>query len=229
HPAVASAVVAARGSGSEAELAAYVIPHGVPVAAPALRQFLAHKLPAYMVPSTVTILEAFPLTANGKVDRQALPEPTRERSDQHELVPPRTALEKRLTAIWERELGINPIGITDNFLDLGVTSMVAASLFAAIEQDLGDDLPLGAFSGSPTTSRRCGKCTQGGPGAWLAIALARSSHSRWCSDSSPTGRRSSSWRCSTVRAQHGFEDGAGMETSRLNVLCCRHPCALPAV
>src|SRR5207244_4297404 len=119
HPAVASAVVAARGSASEAELAAYVIPDGVPVAAPALRQFLAHKLPAYMVPSTVTILEAFPLTANGKVDRQALPEPTRERSDQHELVPPRTALEKQLTVIWERELGINPIGVTDNFFDLG--------------------------------------------------------------------------------------------------------------
>src|SRR5207244_5707251 len=150
HPAVASAVVAARGSGSEAELAAYVIPHGVPVAAPALRQFLAHKLPAYMVPSTVTILEAFPLTANGKVDRQALPEPTRERSDQHELVPPRTALEKQLAAIWERELGINPIGVTDNFFDLGVTSIVAASLFAAIEHDLGDDLPLGAIFKAPT-------------------------------------------------------------------------------
>jgi amino acid adenylation domain-containing protein len=150
HPAVANAVVVPRGSGGEAELAAYVIPQGVPVAAAALRQFLAQKLPAYMVPSTVTILEALPLTANGKVDRQALPEPTRLRSDQRELVPPRTALETKLAAIWERELGINPIGVTDNFFDLGVTSIVAASLFAAIEHDLGDNLQLGAIFRAPT-------------------------------------------------------------------------------
>jgi amino acid adenylation domain-containing protein len=150
HPAVASAVVTARRSGAEAELAAYVIAKGVPVAAPALRDFLAHKLPAYMVPSTVTALEAFPLTANGKLDRNALPEPTRERSDQRELVAPRTALEKKLAAIWERELGINPIGVTDNFFDLGATSILAASLFAAIERDLGDTLPLGAIFRAPT-------------------------------------------------------------------------------
>jgi amino acid adenylation domain-containing protein len=150
HPAVASAVVTARRSGAEAELAAYVIAKGVPVAAPALRQYLAHKLPAYMVPSTVTILDAFPLTANGKLDRNALPEPMRERSDQRELVAPRTALEKKLAAIWERELGINPIGVTDNFFDLGVTSILAASLFAAIEHELGDTLPLGAIFTAPT-------------------------------------------------------------------------------
>ena len=76
HPAVASAVVAARGTGADAELAAYVIPRGVPVAALGLRQYLTQKLPDYMVPSTVTSLEAFPQTPNGKVDRKALPEPT---------------------------------------------------------------------------------------------------------------------------------------------------------
>jgi amino acid adenylation domain-containing protein len=150
HPAVASAVVATRGSRAEAELAAYVIPAGVAVSAPSLRQFLAQELPAYMVPSTVTTLQAFPLTANGKVDRNALPEPTRERSDQRELVTPRTALEMKLAAIWERELGISPIGMTDNFFDLGVTSIVAASLFAAIERELGDNLPLGAIFKAPT-------------------------------------------------------------------------------
>ena len=150
HPAVGSAVVVARGSAADAELAAYVIPHGVPVAAHALRQYLTTKLPAYMVPSTVTTLDAFPLTPNGKVDRKALPEPTRERSGDHELVAPRTPLEERLAAIWERELGISPIGVTDNFFDLGVTSIVAATLFAAIEHALGDDLPLGAIFRAPT-------------------------------------------------------------------------------
>jgi amino acid adenylation domain-containing protein len=150
HEAVASAVVVARGGDADAELAAYVIPAGVPVGAHALRQYLGQTLPAYMVPSTVTSLAEFPLTPNGKVDRKALPEPTRERSEDHELVAPRTDLERRLTAIWERELDIHPVGVTDNFFDLGVTSIVAATLFAAIEHELGNELPLGAIFRAPT-------------------------------------------------------------------------------
>ncbi len=150
HPAVGSAVVVALGSGAEAELAAYVILRGVPVGPQALRQFLTGKLPAYMVPSTVTALEGFPLTPNGKVDRKALPAPTRERSAERELVGPRTPLEQRLVAIWERELDIRPIGVTDNFFDLGVTSIVGATLFAAIEHEMGDRLPLGAIFRAPT-------------------------------------------------------------------------------
>ena len=150
HPAVASAVVVARNTDAEAELAAYVVPHGIPVAANALRRFLAQKLPGYMVPSTVTTLKAFPVTPNGKIDRNALPEPSRERSEEHEFVAPRSPLERRLAAIWERELGVSPIGMTDNFFDLGVTSIVAANLFAAIERELGDRLPLGAIFRAPS-------------------------------------------------------------------------------
>lgn len=150
HPGVAEAVVVARGSGAEAELAAYVLPSGTPVAAHELRRFVAQTVPAYMVPSTVTTLDAFPLTPNGKVDRKALPEPTRERSDESELVAAQTPLQRRLAEIWERVLDIRPIGIADNFFDLGVTSIVAASLFAAIEHDLGDNLPLGAIFRAPT-------------------------------------------------------------------------------
>jgi thioesterase domain-containing protein len=106
-----------------------------------------------MVPSTVTTLEAFPLTPNGKVDRKALPDPVRERSGAHELIAPRTTLERRLAAIWERELEITPIGVTDDFFDLGVTSIVAATLFAAIERDLGDSLALGAIFRAPTIEK----------------------------------------------------------------------------
>ncbi len=156
HPAVGGAVVVARGNDASAELAAYVILRGIPVAALGLRQFLAQKLPTYMVPSTVTALEAFPLTPNGKIDRKALPEPTRERSEERELVAPRTPLEQRLASTWERELGISPIGVTDNFFDLGVTSIVAASLFAAIEHELGDSLPLGAIFRAPTIEALAG-------------------------------------------------------------------------
>ncbi len=150
HPGIVEAVVVARGSGAEAELAAYVTAQGEAVPAHELRQYLGESLPAYMVPSTVTTLEAFPLTPNGKVDRKALPEPVRERSSEHELIAPRTDMERRLVSTWERELDIHPIGVTDNFFDLGVTSIVAATLFAAIERDLGDSLPLGAIFRAPT-------------------------------------------------------------------------------
>jgi thioesterase domain-containing protein len=106
-----------------------------------------------MVPSTVTLLGELPLTPNGKVDRKALPEPSRVRSADRELVEPQTPLERRLTGIWERELGIERIGVTDNFFDLGVRSIVAAGLFAAIEREIGDSLPLGAIFRAPTIER----------------------------------------------------------------------------
>jgi amino acid adenylation domain-containing protein len=150
HPGVADAVLVALGSGAEAELAAYVTATNAPVPALELRQFLAQTLPAYMVPSTVTTLPAFPLTPNGKVDRKALPDPMRERAGEQPLVAARTPLEQRLATVWERQLGIHPIGVTDNFFDLGVTSIVAANLFASIERDLGDSLPLGAIFRAPT-------------------------------------------------------------------------------
>jgi amino acid adenylation domain-containing protein len=151
HPAVKEAVVVARGQEStQGELAAYVVPSGIPVGADALRRFLMQRLPDYMVPSTVTVLGSLPLTPNGKIDRKALPEPQRGRLASTEATAPRTELEQRLTAIWERELGIEPIGVTDDFFDLGVTSIVAATLFAAIEHELGGKLPLGAIFRAPT-------------------------------------------------------------------------------
>jgi amino acid adenylation domain-containing protein len=152
HPDVADAVVVARGEGASAELAAYVVPKQA-VAAYELREYAAEKLPVYMVPSTVTPLGAFPLTPNGKVDRKALPEPTRSRSADRELVEPRTELEQRLATIWQRELGIEKIGVSDNFFDLGVRSIVAASLFAAIEHEIGNNLPLGAIFRAPTIEK----------------------------------------------------------------------------
>lgn len=161
HPAVVDAVVVARGSGAESELAAYVTPAGEPAPAHELRRFLGQTLPDYMVPSTVTTLEAFPLTPNGKVDRKALPEPTRERSGEHELIAPRSRLERKLAAIWERELDIHPIGVTDDFFDLGVTSILAATLFAAIEHDLADNLALGAIFKAPTIEKLARLIEQG--------------------------------------------------------------------
>jgi amino acid adenylation domain-containing protein len=172
HPQVAEAVVVARtAAGGEAELAAYVIPAGSePAAARELREFAGRSLPSYMVPLTVTTMEAFPLTPNGKVDRKALPEPNRERASDRELVAPRTGLEQQLLDIWERELGISPIGVTDNFFDLGVTSVVAATLFAAIEHELGNQLPLGAIFRAPTIEALAGLLESDPRGArWTSL------------------------------------------------------------
>jgi amino acid adenylation domain-containing protein len=170
HPGVVEAVVVAHGSGADAELAGYVTTQGEPIPTHELRQYLGETVPAYMVPSTITTLKAFPLTPNGKVDRKALPEPVRERSSGHELIAPRTEMEHRLASTWERELGIHPIGVTDNFFDLGVNSIVAATLFAAIERDLGNGLPLGAIFRAPTIETLA-KLIEDGPGAsrWTSL------------------------------------------------------------
>ncbi len=172
HPGIAEAVVVARPGedGGEAELAAYVIPTAEPVAGHALRAHAATSLPAYMVPLTVTTLEAFPLTPNGKVDRNALPAPSRQRSSERELVGPRTDLERQLVAIWEEQLGIHPIGVRDNFFDLGVSSITAATLFATIEHELGGRLPLGAIFRAPTVEQLAALIAEDAPGSrWTSL------------------------------------------------------------
>ena len=148
---VAAAVAVVREDvPGDPRLAAYVVP--VPDAKPmpgALRRALTDVLPAYMVPSAIVVVDELPLTPNGKVDRKALPAPTFER-ESDSYVPPRTELEKRLVGIWESEVGIRPIGVTDDFFDLGLTSIVAARLFARLDRELGRNLPLGALFQAPT-------------------------------------------------------------------------------
>jgi thioesterase domain-containing protein/acyl carrier protein len=150
HESVQRAVCVARDDGEGLELVAYVVPRGIPVAPAHLRRYVAAHLPPYMVPKAIIALPAFPLTPNGKVDRKGLPAPARERLLTDEVVAPRTPLERKLVAIWEHVLDIRPIGVTDNFFDLGATSIAAARLFAQIEHELGDSLPLGAAFRAPT-------------------------------------------------------------------------------
>jgi aspartate racemase len=106
-----------------------------------------------MVPSAVVTLSSFPLTPNGKIDRNALPAPSFERDETSSYIAPRTALETRLVKIWERVLGIHPVGVRDDFFELGVTSFVAAQLFAKIEREIGKSLPLGAVFQAPSVER----------------------------------------------------------------------------
>jgi len=108
-----------------------------------LRDFLKQKLPDYMIPSAFVLLETLPLTPNGKIDRRALPAPDQTRLEpEGTFVAPRDELERQLTKIWEKVLGIQPIGVRDNFFDLGGHSLLAVKLFAQIEKTMGKTLPL---------------------------------------------------------------------------------------
>jgi amino acid adenylation domain-containing protein len=154
HPNVRDVVVAAvEETPGDARLIAYVVPRGRAPSAGELRAAAARTLPGYMVPSAIVTLEAFPLTPNGKVDRKALPAPTYERAGDREFAGPRTPLERSLVAIWEDELGVRPIGVTDDFFDLGATSIVAARLFARIEKELGRGLPVAPVFQAPTVEQ----------------------------------------------------------------------------
>jgi amino acid adenylation domain-containing protein/FkbH-like protein len=119
-----------------------------------LRAFLAAQLPDYMVPSAFVQLEALPLTPNGKVDRRALPEPDHGRlSQEKKYASPRDAIELELTRIWESVLGIEGVGIEDQFFDLGGHSLLAVRVAARIEKAFGRKLPLAAIFMAPTIER----------------------------------------------------------------------------
>jgi len=145
HPAVRGAVVMDREDvPSDKRLVAYVVPnHEQTPIIDELRRFLKQKLPDYMVPSAFVLLDALPLTPNNKIDRRALPAPDRIRQEPEEtFVVPRDELELQLTKIWEKVLGIQPIGVRDNFFALGGYSLLAVRLFVEIEKALNKNLPL---------------------------------------------------------------------------------------
>ncbi|HEU4328582.1 MAG TPA: amino acid adenylation domain-containing protein [Roseiflexaceae bacterium] len=157
HPALRELVVVARtDEPGQTYLAAYVVPQSasadVADALPAqLRAFLRERLPEYMQPSTITVLPAMPLNANGKIDRKALPAPDRQRSLlDNPFVAPRDSLECRLAQIWEELLNVYPVGATDNFFDLGGHSILAVRMIFQASALAGRDLPLATLFQAPT-------------------------------------------------------------------------------
>jgi amino acid adenylation domain-containing protein len=159
HPAVREAVVLAREDApDEKRLVAYVVADST---ADELRHFLKDKLPEYMVPAVVVLLEALPVTPTGKVDRRALPVPDRSRPElEKAFVAPRDDLELQLAQIWEEVLGVRPVGVRDNFFELGGHSLLAVRLFALIEKRLGKKLPLTAVFQGATVEHLAGLLRQ---------------------------------------------------------------------
>jgi amino acid adenylation domain-containing protein/non-ribosomal peptide synthase protein (TIGR01720 family) len=132
HPRVGNVAVVARrdGGGSRDELAAYVATEGgPPPSEEELRLFLRDSLPDHMIPARFVFLESLPLTGNGKLDRRALPEPTRPSADAHAAAP-RTDVEETLLEIWRAVLRRPEIGIDDNFFRMGGDSILSIQIAA---------------------------------------------------------------------------------------------------
>ena len=139
-----AAVVAREESGGQVRLVGYVVGE---VEVGALRGALRERLPEYMVPSAVVVLDALPLTANGKLDRRALPAPERGSAAR---VEPSTPTEALLVEIWSEVLEVEQVGVQENFFELGGHSLLATQVIARIRETFGVDLPLRAVFENPT-------------------------------------------------------------------------------
>ncbi|NPC57303.1 MupA/Atu3671 family FMN-dependent luciferase-like monooxygenase [Caenimonas soli] len=150
---VKEAVVVARDDISgDKRLAAYVTAKagGVPNAEQ-LRRALAQELPEVMVPSTVVVLQAMPLTPNGKVDRRALPEPHSALAVRPSAAP-ENELEKTIAAIWQEVLGLPHVGTSDNFFDLGGHSLLVVQVQRRLRDACGREVSITDMFRLPTIS-----------------------------------------------------------------------------
>ncbi|PTR07479.1 non-ribosomal peptide synthase protein (TIGR01720 family)/amino acid adenylation domain-containing protein [Nitrosospira sp. Nsp5] len=176
YPGVREAVATVReDTPGDKRLAAYVVADKSPSASE-WRHFLQARLPDYMVPSAFMTLPALPLTANGKIDRSALPVPTVSRKA--EAVVPRTEDEQRLAEIFAQVLRLGQVGIHDNFFELGGHSLLATQAISRIRDVLHAAVPLHALFEAPTVAELALRL---GPRSMLQ-PIPRRSHEQ---DSSP--------------------------------------------
>ena len=156
HPAVHTAVVAADTDERGQRLVAWLLPadpaSGIPDVGE-LRQFVASRLPEFMVPSVFTELQHLPLTPSGKLDRAALPAPGESRPDLAErFVAPSAPGEELVAGIWAQVLGTDRIGIHDNFFELGGHSLLATQVISRVREVFGTEVPLAALFDQPTVA-----------------------------------------------------------------------------
>ncbi|HWM91848.1 MAG TPA: amino acid adenylation domain-containing protein [Thermoanaerobaculia bacterium] len=174
HPGVREVAVAVL----EERLVAYVVPPGIETEE--LRELLSRRLPAYMVPTAWVVLTALPRTPNGKLDRKALPRPEMSGDG---FVAPETPEEERLAAIWAEVLGIERVGIHDDFFRLGGHSLLVVRLMSQVRREMEVDLPLRSLFQTPTVAGlaravvQAGLSGSGGKTPRIA-AVSRAGHRR---------------------------------------------------
>ncbi|MET8850120.1 amino acid adenylation domain-containing protein [Amycolatopsis sp. NPDC004625] len=157
HPAAGEAVVTVHGTGNDRRLVAYVTGSAT---ADELRAHATAQLPAYMVPGAYLVLDRFPLTAHGKIDRKALPAP-----EQHTgttVRGPRTPVEATLCAIWADVLGVAEVGIDDDFFVIGGHSLLANSVVSRVRSALDAELSIRDLFEARTVSRLAGRLVSAG-------------------------------------------------------------------
>ncbi|MDQ3802878.1 MAG: amino acid adenylation domain-containing protein, partial [Acidobacteriota bacterium] len=159
HAAVRECVVVAREGGpGEKRLVAYVVAEGEGSrAVEELRGLLQQRLPDYMMPSAFVLLDSLPLTPNGKVNRAALPAPDASRPQPTDsYIGPRDNLEMKLCQMWEEALGARPVGVKDDFFDLGGNSLLAVRLMAQLRKQFDRDIPISVLFQGATVEHLAG-------------------------------------------------------------------------
>ncbi len=125
---------------------------------PQLREWVSGQLPEFMAPSAFVLLDSFPLSPNGKVNRRALPQPEMAHETAGDYVAPRTEAEKKIAEIWSAVLHISRIGTQDNFFSLGGHSLLATQVLSRLRQAFEIDLPLRAIFEAPTVAELAKRC-----------------------------------------------------------------------
>lgn len=145
HASIAEAAVTAQADEQgEVALKGYVVVRtGRNITVAALSEYLADYLPEYMIPAHLTVLDVMPLMPDGRLDRKALA--VIDRSSRARYVEPVTSVEKKLAALWQRVLGVERVGLHDNFFDLGGDSLTAVEMIAHFPKHFGRELPLGSL------------------------------------------------------------------------------------
>ena len=168
HPAVAEAVVVAREDRpGDRYLAGYLRPAGAAPVMAELRAFLKERVPDYMVPSTFTVLDAFPLTPNGKVDRRRLPAPEERRTAARvAFLAPRDEIERAIASVWRDVLRLDEVGVDDNFFDLGGHSLLLVQVQAKLRDALAREIAIVEMFQYPTVramASHLARATAGAP------------------------------------------------------------------
>ena len=158
HPAVKEAIVNLHKTENNQQLVAYVTGELIDDLSQQLKQHLKTYLPDYMIPSQIIRLDEFPLTPNGKIDRQALPHPNHESHSLYEA--PRNTIEQQLIEIWSLIVECEKISIHDNFFDLGGHSILAIKLLNEIQKNFNQELSLTSLFQNPTIAQLAQQLSQ---------------------------------------------------------------------
>jgi amino acid adenylation domain-containing protein len=171
HPSVREAVVMAREDRpGDQRLVAYLVPDGAAPTTSELRAFLRERLPEPLVPGSFVVVQAWPLTPNGKVDRKALPPPAGVEARPHPATL-RPGLERRIAGVWREVLGLDRVGANDNFFDLGGHSLLLGRVQARLREELGVEVSMIDLLRHPTVAALGGFL--GGERGTLAPVRAR--------------------------------------------------------